>query len=184
MPIYLTCSTTINPTRSTLDKSSDLFTHEAVIAVRRVRELIHSKMFSCKSKLRIAVKAARMFVNNSILLRNHQDQSSLGTFRLTLILGKTVLDPLNISTLATSDLCCSKKQNRGMDIVLTVRVKSCNRSASISESLSTILRRLLCSPSETADAMEAITDAFDCEPDPRCGVPKKTTPATDLIIDG
>lgn len=71
-----------------------------------------------------------------------------------------------------------------MDIVLTVRVKSCNRSASVSESLSTTLSKLLCSPSETADAIEAITDAFDCDFDPRCGVPKKTTPATDLMMEG
>ena len=137
-------------------------------------------MLSCKSKLGIAVKAARMFVNNNILSRNHQDQKPLGTLRLTLKLGK----PLNLSTLAISDLCCSKKQKRGIDIVLTVRVKSCKRSTSISESFSTTFNRLLCSPSDTADAIEAITDAFDCEPDPRCGVPKKTTPATDLIIDG
>ena len=184
MTIYLTYSTTVDPTRSTINKSHDLSTHEAVVAVRRVRELIHPKMLSCKSKLGITVKAARMFVNNSILSRNDQDQNSLGTFRLTLKLGKTVFEPLNLSTLATSDLCCSKKQNRGIDIVLTVRVKSCKRSASISESLSTTLSRLLCSPSDTADAMEAITDAFDCEPDPRCGVPKKMTPATDLMMDG
>ncbi len=79
----------------------------------------------------------------------------------TLTLGIISFEPLNLRTLAMSDLCCSKKQNRGIDIVLTVRVKSCNRSTSISESFSTTLSRLLCSPSETADAMEAMSDALD-----------------------
>lgn len=69
-------------------------------------------------------------------------------------------------------------------MVLTVRVKSCKRSASISESFSTAFSRLLCSPRETAEAMFAITDAFEWEFDPRWGVPRKIMPATDLMMHG
>ena len=141
-------------------------------------------MFTCKPKLGIAIEAAGMLINQDVLISHLQYGKLLCRQCLTLILGTNIFEPVNFITFATSDLRCSKKQNKGIDIVLTVLVKSYNRSARISESLSTTLSRLLCSPSETADAMEAITDAFDWYFDPRCGVPKKTTPATDLIIDG
>ena len=175
---------TIYSTRCTINKPYDLSANQAVVTVFGIRESVHPKVFGCQSKLGMAVKTARMFINDSILFLYFQHGTSSNTYYLTLTLGINTFEPLNFSILATLDLCCSKKQKRGMDIVLTVRVKSCKRSASISESLSTALSRWLCSPRETADAIEAIIDAFDCEFDPRCGVPRKTIPATDLMIDG
>lgn len=102
----------------------------------------------------------------------------------TLTVGINTLEPLNLTSLPRSDLCCSKKQKRGIEIVFTVRVKSCRRSANISESFSKILSRLLCSPCERAEAMEAMTAALDCVFDPLCGVPKNNIPATYLMIQG
>lgn len=140
-------------------------------------------MLAGKTELGMTIKTARVFIDDNIL----SFCLSLGPLEsgyLTLMLGRSIFDPLNFSTFTTSDLRCSKKQDKGNPIVLTVGVKSWRRSVKISESLSRVLRRLLCSPSATADAMEAIIDTLDWECDPRWGVPKSTTPATDLMTEG
>lgn len=68
MPIALTCSTAVHSTWCTVNKSHDLFTHQAVVIVRGVRKFIHPEVFACKSKLGIAIKTARVFIDDSILL--------------------------------------------------------------------------------------------------------------------
>ncbi len=60
---------TIYSTWSTINKSYDLSTHEAVVAVLGIREPIHPKVIGCQSKLGMAINAAGLFINDSILIR-------------------------------------------------------------------------------------------------------------------
>jgi hypothetical protein len=73
----------------------------------------------------------------------------------------------------------SKKQQTSTS--LTMLVKSATRSSAKSEPILTALRRLLLSPKPATAAIDANIDAFDCDLDPRCGVPRNIIPAVLLL---
>ena len=67
----VTRASTSNPRRRAINKSHDLFTHQAVIAIICVGEFVQSKVVTCEAECREAIKAARVFVNNCILQEEH-----------------------------------------------------------------------------------------------------------------